>query len=236
MGLVLQFEGDNCQAWDMVAQLVQWLGYGMEGGGISVTLSPRAATFVYCISFIWVIRQWRPCQIFLEPDSSEYAGEVLGSRRGSRISDMTLNQDAFFSPLSFLQFFWSSELLPLNPKWTLDPAFTGQGHAFTSVIVFSRTAMSRALSTGFTEISQEPSKSPVRPRRILTFCWPCISVYLSQYLTNLMHKICFTISFISCLYTFRAHVLIIRRSKLHYTASGIITPIGVMIPEAWNKT
>ena len=30
---------------------------------------------------------------------------------------------------------------------------------------------------------------------------------------------------------FRAHVLIIRRSKLHYTASGIITPIGVMIPD-----
>jgi len=32
--------------------------------------------------------------------------------------------------------------------------------------------------------------------------------------------------FISCLYMFRAHILIIRRSKLHYTASGIITPIG----------
>ena len=31
---------------------------------------------------------------------------------------------------------------------------------------------------------------------------------------------------------FRAHVLNIRRSKLHYTASGIITPIGVMIPDA----
>ena len=28
---------------------------------------------------------------------------------------------------------------------------------------------------------------------------------------------------------FRTHVRIIRRSKLHYTASGIITPIGVMI-------
>ena len=27
-----------------------------------------------------------------------------------------------------------------------------------------------------------------------------------------------------CLYMFRAHVLIIRRSKLYYTASGIITP------------
>ena len=51
-------------------------------------------------------------------------------------------------------------------------------------------------------------------------------VCLCQYLTNLMHKICFTISFISCLYMFRAHVLIIRRSKLHYT------PIVVMIPEA----
>jgi len=49
---------------------------------------------------------------------------------------------------------------------------------------------------------------------------------LSQYLNNLMLKICFTISFISCLYMFRVHVLIIRRSKLHYTTSGIITPIG----------
>jgi len=57
-------------------------------------------------------------------------------------------------------------------------------------------------------------------------------VHLSQYLTDWMHKICFIISFISCLYMFRAHVLIIRRSKLHYTASGIITPIAVMIPEA----
>jgi len=36
----------------------------------------------------------------------------------------------------------------------------------------------------------------------------------------------FCFKFISCLYMFRAHVLIIRRSKLHYTASGIITPLG----------
>ena len=35
---------------------------------------------------------------------------------------------------------------------------------------------------------------------------------------------------------FRAHVLIIRRSKLHYTASGIITPIGVMIPAPPGRT
>jgi len=52
-------------------------------------------------------------------------------------------------------------------------------------------------------------------RFFLTFCWPCIPVYLYQYLTNLMHKICFTMSFISCLYMFRAHLLIIRRSKLY---------------------
>jgi len=41
-----------------------------------------------------------------------------------------------------------------------------------------------------------------------------------------MHKICFIICFISRLYMFRAHALIIRRSKLHYTASGIITSAG----------
>jgi len=28
---------------------------------------------------------------------------------------------------------------------------------------------------------------------------------------------------------FRAHALIIMRTKLHYTASGIITPVGVII-------
>ena len=41
-----------------------------------------------------------------------------------------------------------------------------------------------------------------------------------------MHKICFTVSlFHACTY-FEHHVLIVRRSKLHYAASGIITPIG----------
>jgi len=30
------------------------------------------------------------------------------------------------------------------------------------------------------------------------------SLFLSQYLTNLMHKICFTIGFILCLYMFQA--------------------------------
>jgi len=41
------------------------------------------------------------------------------------------------------------------------------------------------------------------------------AVNLSQYLTNLTHKICFTLTFTLCLYMFRTHVLIIRRSKLY---------------------
>jgi len=47
-----------------------------------------------------------------------------------------------------------------------------------------------------------------------------------------MHKVLFYNKFISYLYMFREHVLIIRRSNLHDTAFGIITPTGVMIPEA----
>jgi len=65
-------------------------------------------------------------------------------------------------------------------------------------------------------LKNNSSYIPEKTKRLFfwTFCWPCISVYLSQYLTNLMHKICSTVSFISCLYMFRAHVLIIRRTKI----------------------
>jgi hypothetical protein len=42
---------------------------------------------------------------------------------------------------------------------------------------------------------------------------------------------CFTISLLYASTCFEHHVLIVRRSKLCYTASGIITPIGVMIPD-----
>ena len=44
---------------------------------------------------------------------------------------------------------------------------------------------------------------------------------------------CFTISLFPSLYIFRANILNIRRSKLHYTVFGIITPMGVMIHIAW---
>ena len=46
-----------------------------------------------------------------------------------------------------------------------------------------------------------------------------------------MHKIYFTISLFHASTCFEQHVLIVRRSKLYYTASGIITPIGVKIKD-----
>jgi len=39
-------------------------------------------------------------------------------------------------------------------------------------------------------------------------------------------NVCFTISLFHVSTCFEHHVLIIRRSTLHYTASGIVTPIG----------
>ena len=44
-----------------------------------------------------------------------------------------------------------------------------------------------------------------------------------------MHKICFTISSFHASTCFEHHMLIVRRSKLYYTSSGIITPIGVLL-------
>ena len=42
-----------------------------------------------------------------------------------------------------------------------------------------------------------------------------------------MHKIfCFTVSLFHASTCFEHHVLIIRRSKLCYTASGVVTPVG----------
>jgi len=47
-----------------------------------------------------------------------------------------------------------------------------------------------------------------------------------------MHKLLFYNKIIICLYMFRALCAHHQEVKLYYTASGIITPIGVMIPDA----
>ena len=53
-----------------------------------------------------------------------------------------------------------------------------------------------------------------------------LSIFISVISQHDVQKLLFYNKFISCFYMFRAHVLIIRRSKLHYTASGIITRTG----------
>ena len=59
----------------------------------------------------------------------------------------------------------------------------------------------------------------------LIFCWPCVSIYLFLNI-NQLEALNFCNKFISSLYMFRVHVLIVRRAKLYYTVSGIITHIG----------
>ena len=44
---------------------------------------------------------------------------------------------------------------------------------------------------------------------------------------------CFTLSLFHASTCFEHHVLIVRRSELYYTASDIIKPIGVMIPDLY---
>ena len=56
-----------------------------------------------------------------------------------------------------------------------------------------------------------------------------LNIFVYEYQPSCCTK--FYNKYISSLYMFRAHVLIVRRAKLYYTVSGIITPIGVMIPE-----
>ena len=62
-----------------------------------------------------------------------------------------------------------------------------------------------------------------------------LNVHLSIFISviNQLDKqnLCFTISLFHACSCFEHYVLIIRRSKLYYTASGINTPIGMMIPD-----
>ena len=57
-----------------------------------------------------------------------------------------------------------------------------------------------------------------------------LTVHLSIFISVInqldAQNFCFTISLFHASTCFEHHVLIIRMSKLHYTASGIITPIG----------
>ena len=54
-----------------------------------------------------------------------------------------------------------------------------------------------------------------------------------------MHKICFTISLFHASTCFEHHMLIVRRSKLYYTASGIVTlcrwPSGAQVERRLSR-
>jgi len=65
----------------------------------------------------------------------------------------------------------------------------------------------------------KPKKHKTRPMRTHILFISVINQLDAQ-------NFCFTISLFHACTSFEHHVLIIRRSKLHYTASGIITPVG----------
>ena len=52
------------------------------------------------------------------------------------------------------------------------------------------------------------------------------SIFISVFNQLDVQNFCCTVSLFHASTCFEHHVLIIRRSKLHYTASGIIAPIG----------
>jgi len=75
----------------------------------------------------------------------------------------------------------------------------------------------------------------IRNGKILNFSYQqfqkqfVITIVSTNFDVLLIGHLCiflFRSKFISCLYMFRAYVFIIRRSKLHHTASGIITLVG----------
>jgi len=68
-----------------------------------------------------------------------------------------------------------------------------------------------------------------------------LEVWWYQRLCNVINQLdaqnfCFTLSLFHASTSFRAHVLIIKRSKLHYTASGIITPTCAVRCTGWKRT
>jgi len=85
--------------------------------------------------------------------------------------------------------------------------------------------------TSGSEVSHKYLRRHKLPRKHLPHFFDLLlTVHLSIFISVInqldAQNFCFKLSFISCLYMFRAHTFIIRRSKLHYTASGIIKPIG----------
>jgi hypothetical protein len=104
-------------------------------------------------------------------------------------------------------------------------------HVAQHRVMLMASCSNRNQTSGFVKIGN--LRDRLRFSQDLLF-WENFDVLLTVHLSifNLSNeptwctKFLFYNKFISYLYMFRAHVRIIRRSKLHYTASGIITLIG----------
>ena len=90
---------------------------------------------------------------------------------------------------------------------------------------------SRGTAQKFTRIRFRKPQTPRHERDVAVLLTVQLSLFISVINQLDAQHFCFTITLFHASTCFE-HVLIIRRSKLHYTASGIIKPIGVMIPEA----
>ena len=75
-----------------------------------------------------------------------------------------------------------------------------------------------------------PRARMVCPNITQVFFYVLLAVHLSIFVIVInqlyAQHFCFTISLFHASTCFEHHAVIIRRSKLYYTASGIITPIG----------
>jgi len=105
-------------------------------------------------------------------------------------------------------YFWL-HYYPLYQEWKT----TGTSPKPTEVVLSGISDRHKRLQIKNQFFTQNFVRQRLALATLLFFGSTRLCAFLSQYLTNLMHKICFTISFISCLHMFRAHVL-------------IITPIG----------
>jgi len=107
-------------------------------------------------------------------------------------------------------------------------------------IEISRVVFFSWLSVGRVFITRTIYRLGLRTRKLSDsnsiFFDVLLTVHLSIFISVIKQldaqNFCFIVSLFHASTCFEHHMLIIRRSKLHYTASSIITPIGVMILEA----
>jgi len=126
------------------------------------------------------------------------------------------------APLSII-----SSFSPYTQQWcTSYSSFT---NIYLLYLFYSKNKFEKSAHlVGFFIRIYHDARSPERQFFFDVLLTVHLSIFISVF-NQLDAQNLFYNKFISCLYMFRARVLIIKRSKLHYTASGIITPIGDLL-------